>query len=243
MSEECVFVEYLMSNAVSGEENLLRGLFTYFLNTGVFDKRIRAAKLEPKSKRDDHIGRAFIVLYLDEINREFVGWVGSEDLAGFLFTDSVKSAFNHILKKRIDRYDNYHPFDTILGIRIKEVTGLSRKSLPKDLKKSFYTKVYNRLVKFIAESQDPKNANNMRFGEEEEDPDADEDADPIPEPLRDVEWWLRYALSKTGRESWIWSENLRAIGNLYDKMHQHENLDEVVKELLEQATVAGVMLS
>jgi hypothetical protein len=231
MSDKPVKIEYGTSNAASPEDNILRGLFTYFLNTGAFDDRMAAAKLSPESARTDHVGTAFIKAH-PEVKNEFLAWAASDDLADYLLSNSVLDA----CRARFRDKGYMSPFDAIAGTRFKQITGFDRKRMPKDLKKSFYTKASNRLTKFAAEwgtSQFRANAQVIQ------DALALLNKGPFP----DVEEWLRFALSKKGQKSWIQSENLREIRNLYVRYMKLEPVDDVVKELMKQAVVVSVMQS
>lgn len=222
-------IEYGTSNAASPEDNILRGLFTYFLNTGAFDDRMRAAKLAPESARTDHVGTAFLRAH-PELKKEFLAWAASDDLADYLLSNkSVLDAF----RDRFRDKGYMSPFDNIAGARFKQITGFDRKRMPKDLKKSFYTKASNRLTKFVAEWSSPGFRPNTPF------PGAAGAGPKGGSP--DVEDWLRFALSKEGQRSWIQSENLREIRNLYVRYMRLEPVGDVVAELMKQAVVAGVM--
>lgn len=219
-------LEYWTSRATSPEDNILRGLFTYFLNTGAFDARMVAAKLSPKSARRDHIGASFIDAH-PEIKQEFLAWAASDDLANYLLSNkSVLDTLNGMFRER----GYMLLFESILGTRFKQITGFDRKRMPKNLKKSFYMKASNRLTKFIAEWSTAKWA------------DIQVTLGSFPQGhVPDVEEWLRFALSKKGHESWIESKNLREIRNLYTRYMKLEPVDDVVAELLKIAIVAGVM--
>jgi hypothetical protein len=230
MSDKPARLEYGTSNAASPEDNILRGLFTFFLNTGAFDDRMAAAKLAPESARTDHVGTAFIKAH-PEVKNEFLAWAASDDLADYLLSSkSVLEAFR-------DRFRNkgyMSPFDAIVGTRFKQITGFDRKRMPKDLKKSFYTKASNRLTKFAAEWGTAKFRVNAQVIQ-----DSFQQFQSGHFP--DVEEWLRFALSKKGQKSWIQSDSLREIRNLYVRYMKLEPVDDVVKELLKQAVVVGVM--
>lgn len=228
MKEKPLRIEYGTSNASSPEDNILRGLFTFFLNTGAMDGLMAAASLQPASARTDHVGAAFLKLHGGEFRDGFVEWAESDALASFLLSNKgVKDA----LRDRFRDLSYSTTLTTIAGTRFKELTGFDRKRMPKDLKKSFYTKAYNRLVKFCEEWRSPQ------F---EQRPQA---SDLTPGERLDVDGWLRLALSKRGKKLWFQSENLREIRNMYWKTMKHEPVEDVVEELLRQAAVAGVMLS
>ncbi len=231
--------EKLVFNTASSDTpdgNILRGLFTCFLNTGVFDQRIAAARVQAKSKRSDHIGEWLVAELREPLRDEFLAWVESNPVAEFMFTKYAREMFARHFKKTKDPWEGNSALDTILGEKYKLLTNYARTSLPRDLKKSFYTKAFNRLVKFCEEyrSLDAEQGWGVR---------SIHDGNQWVE--KPIEWWLRLALKPkhTAADQTIGSENLRQIRQLYLKMMKHEDLEDVVQELKQQAVVAGVMLS
>jgi len=247
-------IEYVTSFAATPEENILRGLFTYFLNTGAFDARMKEAKLSPDSARTDHVGAAFIEAH-PEVMNEFLAWAKSDDLADFLLSSEKLNAFRD---GRVSVYMS--PFGAIAGTRFKKITDFVRKRLPKDLKKSFYTKVSNLLMKFVAEWSTAEFKNNARRtlhyyrqadseelphdDSDQEDDSDDDDSDDEEDSdgnIPDVEEWLQYALSEAEDGPIYLSKNLVEIRNLYVSYMKLEPLNDVVAELMKQAMVAQAM--
>jgi hypothetical protein len=119
----------------------------------------------------------------------------------------------------------------------------------KDPNKSFRTKAYNRLVKFAAEWQAEKTEDGQIF-------DRKVPAYcPIPEELTkkerraflakrlDIREWLEFAFSDKNLHIYLQSKNLREIRGLRVKMAALVPMEELIKELLDEAAVHGVMLS
>jgi len=224
-----VQIDFTMSNATSPEDNILRGLFTFFLNRGSFDERMRRAKLKPASARTDHVGMAFFKLHQEAVKEEFLKWAAKDNLANYLLSSkSVLEAF----RDRMKNLGYLSPFDTILGARYKEVTGFDRARLPRDLKKSFYVKAHNRLMKFVTEW-----GSSTKFNRHCHQADGSNGKE------LDVKEWLEFALAKKNKNAWLQSDPLREIRGLYWKTMKHEPVADVVRELMDQAAVAGVMLS
>lgn len=198
----------------STDENVVRMAFTCFLNLGTFDQHMHIEDT-PKSNDVRIIGLAFTKKHGAALREAFDAWVKTDQLASFMFAEfSIKS--------QMADHSQENPFpklvETIVGTRFKEVTGLNRKLLPKDLKKSFLTKASNRLRKFATvDYNDPH----------------------YPWKDRSIEEWLRIAL--VGTEGYLWSSSLREIRNLYHKFGEHESLDELIPELMNQAQVLDVM--
>lgn len=223
------------------EDNILRIMYTFFLNSGLFDDRMLAVdinELKPLSKRVDHIGHAFLLRHKHEFKSEFKWWVDSDDLATFMFDDKSASLFKlNINNKDQSCHRSAHderssePLVTVLGTRYKVLHGLDRVKLPKDVRKSFYTKASNRLYKFVAELNDPKNAHIHNIQHL-----------PMDGQKATASIWLNYIFSKDGKDAYLWSKNLREIRNLFWKLKINKN-DEIVKMLLDLATTADVMTS
>lgn len=226
-------IEYVMSHAAPPDDNFLRMIFTFFLNTGAFDDRMRkAAQLEAKSANARHMGDAFIRLHQKEILQEFLVWVKTDNLARYIMSNQDMA---ESLVSRFKIAGCCPPIDNVFGIRYKEISGFGRARLPKDLKKSFLTKASNRLIKFVDQLRAYA---------------SDEVVRQVSGPLRgapknrDPKAWLKFALSEKARDLYIWSTHLRQIRNLYWKtIAANEPLDGVIRELLDLAQVADVMRS
>ena len=231
---EPIQIEYGLSNADSPENNLLRAVFTCFLNTGALDQLMCEADLKPKSARSDHVGYAFMIPNMEEIRNRFLAWVKGEPLARFIMdNDHTRDRFMERFPKIVPAAHSYwsSPVDAILGTRFKEVTGFNRARMPKDLKKSFYVKASNRLMKLTAEFE-KTGAKWLR------------DAGSGKYTTPTLDQWLRLALSSPEKTVYLPSRHLREIRDLFIKTMRHEPdpVDDIVQELVKQAQVAGVMI-
>ena len=211
--------EFRITSTFSAEDNVLRILFTFFFNLGTFDQTMRDSKgtIKFESKRKDHIGRAFVAIYSNEIKQEFLQWANLNDLARFIMENhDVRDACIH----RFDHAHSWHePLDTIVGERYEKITGLKREKLPRDLKKSFLSKATNLLNKFIK--------NGWNNG--------------VPYRGNSLENVIQLILAESERNIGIASPSLQKLKNLYWKTIEHETIDDEVDELLKLARVADVM--
>jgi len=234
---EPVQIECGLSNTDSPENSLLRVMFTCFLNTGALDERMKAAvELKPQSARSDHVGFAFMALHSESIREEFLAWVQQDALARFIMdNDHTRDCIMQRFPEELPGTHGYwlSPVDVILGARFKEITGFDRARMPKDLKKSFYTKAANRLSKMVEEYG--KLSPNQKWTL------YDYDKGDYVGTTPSVEEWLRLALSD--RNVHLPSKNLREIHHLWLKTMKHEAIDDVVQELMRVAQVVGVMVA
>lgn len=120
---EPIKLEYNTSNSASPEENILRAIFTFWLNTGVMDERIRSDKIKPESKRTDHVGLAFMLPRIDEIKTEFFAWVSSNELASYVLNNQSMKIAAEFRFQTANKWAQ-SPFDTIVGVRFKQINGI-----------------------------------------------------------------------------------------------------------------------
>ncbi len=225
-------LDYNTSNVVSPKDNLLRALFTFWLNTGAMDERMRSDKIKPESKRTDHVGLAFMLPRMDEFKREFFAWAESDALASYTLNNRCMRTAAEFRFGTSSKWAQ-SPFDMIVGLRFKAITGMEiGKKLPQDLKKSFYVKASNRLIKFAKDLADPISRTTKQ---------------PILKNGRladydyDVRQWLEYILNPEFKDFYLFNKDLREIRDMYYKIKEQEPVGDVVQKLLDQAAILGVL--
>jgi hypothetical protein len=172
---------------------------------------------------------------LEPIRVGFLEWIMTDPLASFMTTDSVRKRIHAFgTKEDVDHLGpcSYEPFDTIAGTRFKVVSDIDRARLPKDIKKSFHTKARRFVIKFAEQY--------LKWDWEDSNMTGGDEPTEI-QRKRDVKDWIEFAIKHDSQ--WVASENLRQIRNLYRRMSAFENLEDVLHDLLQEASVANVMLS
>jgi hypothetical protein len=147
--------EFRVVSSRDSAENIIVGLYAFFLNTGVLDKHLVALDGKVKFPTFNIADMGIAILNHNDgemkkfIYTQFLLWVNNNPLATFLLEEPyVMGDFKH----SFDKGNAYpKPFDWMTAQRFKDLTGFDRRRMPKDLKKSFEKKAQTSLTKFMVE--------------------------------------------------------------------------------------------
>jgi hypothetical protein len=221
--------EFLITDTRSPEENILRGLFSFFLNTGVADEMLLA--LDGKLKLRGN-GTADVELVVWEETRavltpKFLDWIMTNPLAEHFCGGSVGPMLKEKLKS--PEYNTPYspePFNMMVGQRFKDLTDFDRKRMPKDVQKSFETKARNLMNKWFKEYEETPHLSTV------DNPKG-----------YSMDAWFEKALDPKARE-YLPYKSLRGLHNLvakYDRIG--EDISAALQKLRDEFQVASVMLS
>lgn len=129
--------KFRASSTNSTEDDISKGFYLYFLNTGVLDNLIVEADFTPATRSTSDVGMAFVSINSETINNLFREWLKSQPIADFLdVSKNISSIYSC-------KY--------VTGERIKLINDKFNTKLPKDLTKSFLTRASNLLQKFAVD--------------------------------------------------------------------------------------------
>ena len=225
-----VHTEFKITSSRSTSENVLVGLYAFFLNTKVIDKHLLDldGKIKFVSSNVADMGAEIFKYNENEIRKlvysKFLYFLNENPLATFLIEENyIMANFKNAFDKNNARPQ---PFIHMTGYRFRDLTGYDRKRMPKDLKKSFEKKAQTSLTKFVEEFEEKRQ--NI-FGDKGV-------------PISKSEWVKRTL--DVDRNDYIPYESLRSIhNNLVKYSKQGEDMTDSIKRVRDMWDVISVMES
>src|SRR5208337_2039157 len=122
-----VTTEFQFTDTRSPEENVIRSLYAFFLNTGCVDELLIALDGNKKLKFDSaavaNVGLVVWNVTKRVIRVKFLEWVQSDSLALFICSGSTGQAIAERFKSNgYDENPTPEPFNTMTGQRFMDLT-------------------------------------------------------------------------------------------------------------------------
>jgi len=223
-----VMTEFQFTNTRSPEENVIRSLYAFFLNTECIDDLLKFYDGKFNSAGAADVGLLVWNATKKIVRVKFLEWVQSDSLALFICSGSTGQAIaERFESKGYNENPTPEPFTTMTGQRFKDLTGFERKRMPKDMQKSFETKAFNAIPKFIEEYR--KSPGEARSDD--------------PPKGSSMEEWLDRALDPKDN-FYIPYASLRPMHNLLVKcVRLGEDMTASIQRIKDHLAVARIMLS
>ena len=223
--------EFRIVRSGYGEENVLRGLFSAFLDSGAADSVLSVQLPNPRRKTgprtDSSVGVMVRVHRGREIADLFQKWADASTLASYLLRDA-----DGLVKDLVQEYRAFkwtvHVLDPIVGARHRELIGERAAALPSDPVKSFSVKSANLVGKFLKECGDGKVPTTSQG------PDGKI-------ITMTPSLWIRASLTERGLKCHMPSPSLRELQRLYQRLSKVVDLSGPLEEVFRLADVGTIM--